>query len=118
MSKTDPTEAAHEAAEAIRTLNHLTYSKGWAEHPGDVSTVAGALLRLAERLPQALGQLYAELDRLDQADAIRMDNGAEPGVEAGRVLAALERTRAQTEQMRSALSAVASGLGHMGGHFA
>jgi hypothetical protein len=118
MSKPDPTEAALEAAEAVRTLNHLTNGTGWAEQPGDVSSVASNLLRLAERLPQALDQLYAELDRLDQADAIRMDNGAEPGVEAGRVLAALQRSRAQAEQLRSALFTAASGLDHMGGHLA
>lgn len=117
MSKPDPIDAAVEAAEAIRTLNHLTVSRGWAEQPGNVSAVAGSLLRLAERLPQALGQIYAELDRLDQAGAIRMDDGTDPAIAASRVLAALERTRAQAGQMRSALATAASGLDHMGGHF-
>lgn len=113
----DALDAAVQAAEAIRTLNHLTDERGWAEQPGDVSAVASNLLRLAERLPQALDQLYAELDRLDQADAIRMDNGDEPGVAAGRTLAAIERTRAYAEQMRSTLTTAAQGLDHMGGHF-
>lgn len=110
-------DAASAAAEAVRTLNHITIDKGWAEQPGDVSAVASNLLRLAERLPQALNQLYTELDRLDQADAIRMDNGQEPAVAAGQVLAAIERTRAYAEQMRSTLTTAASGLDHMGGHF-
>ncbi|WP_371484902.1 hypothetical protein [Kitasatospora sp. NBC_00315] len=111
-------DAAIAAAEAIRTLNHLTFSKGWAEsRPGDVSAVASSLLRLAEGLPQALTQLYAELDRLDQADAIRMDNGQEPAVAAGQTLAAIERTRAYAEQMRSTLTTAAQGLDHMGGHY-
>jgi hypothetical protein len=110
-------DAAKAAAEAIRTLNHLTLDKGWAEQPGDVSAVASNLLRLAQYLPQTLDQLYAELDRLDQADAIRMDNGEEPAVAAGRVLAAIERTRAYAGQMHSTLTTAASGLDHMGGHF-
>lgn len=117
MPKPDPTDQAHAAAEAIRALNHATHDRGWAEQPGEVSAVASNLLRLAERLPQALNQLYAELDRLDQADAIRMDNGEEPAVAAGRALAGIERTRAFAEQMRSALTTTASGLDHMGGHF-
>ena len=111
-------DAALAAAEAIRTLNHLTSQKGWAENrPGDVSAVASSLLRLAERLPQTLTQLYTELDRLDQDDAIRMDDGREPAVAAGQTLAGIERTRAFAEQMRSALTTVASNLDHMGGHF-
>lgn len=115
--KPDPSAAAAEAAEAIRTLNHVTLSTGWADHPGDVSAVAGALLRLAERLPQALQQVYAELDRLDQAGAIRMDNGADPVVEAGRVLVALQDARGRAQHLRSVLATAASGLDHMGGHF-
>jgi hypothetical protein len=111
------TDPATEAAEAIRILNHQTYSPGWAEQPGDVSAVASGLLRLAERLPQALQQVYAELDRLDQVDAIRMDNNEEGAVAAGRVLVALESTRALAEQLRSTLTAAANGLSHMGGHF-
>ncbi|BFP50136.1 hypothetical protein KCMC57_65040 (plasmid) [Kitasatospora sp. CMC57] len=112
-----PYDAADAAAEAVRALNHLTIDGRWAESPSDVSDVAQALARLSQRLPQALQQVYRELDRLDRADAIRMDNGTDPGVEAGRALAALKRTRALAEQLQSSMLTVAQGLDHMGGHF-
>jgi hypothetical protein len=113
----DTAATAIEAAEAIRTLNHQTLSAGWAEQPGGVAEVAGALLRLAERLPQALQQVYDGLDRLDQAGTIRMDNGTDPIAEAGRVLVALENARSRAQQLASVLVTAADGLGHMGGHF-
>lgn len=113
---TEPAATAVEAAEAIRTLNHQTHSAGWAVQPADVSAVAAALLQLAERLPQALQQVYAELDRLDQAGAIHMDNDTDPVTEAGRVLVALENARARAEALQSVLVTAASGLGHMRGH--
>lgn len=114
MPNADPAQAASEAAAAVRTFNHLTYKIGWAPNPGDVSDVANALQWLADRLPQALTQLYAELDRLDQAGVIRMDDGTDPVEQAGRALVGVERARALAQQLGSALGAVAGPLSHMG----
>jgi hypothetical protein len=55
-----PTEAAWQAAEAIRALNHLTLAttgpKAGYSYPGDVDAVLGALQTLTSRLPQAFVQ--------------------------------------------------------------
>jgi hypothetical protein len=54
---TTPSGAAENAAEALRTLNHLTLAAptpgapGW-EDVGDVYRVIGELRALADRLPQ------------------------------------------------------------------
>lgn len=114
MPNIDPAQAALDAAEAIRTFNHLTFKTGWAPNPGDVSDVANGLQWLAERLPQALTQLYTELDRLDQAGVIRMDDGTDPVEQAGRALIGIERARAVAQQLGSALAAVAGPVSHMG----
>lgn len=114
MPNPDPANAAGYAAEAVRTFNHLTFKTGWALEPVDVSDAATALQQLAERLPQALTQLYAELDRLDQAGEIRMDDGTDPVEQAGRALVGIERARALAEQLGSVLTAVSVPLFHMG----
>lgn len=69
-----PADAAESAAEALRTLNHLTLPApspgvpGW-EDAGDIYRVLGELRALADRLPQTCDQLAAGLQRLgDRAD--------------------------------------------------
>lgn len=60
-------QAAEQAAEAIRALNHLTMappgtgSPGW-EDLADVYAIVGELQVFAQRLPQAFDQLARVLD--------------------------------------------------------
>lgn len=65
---------AQDAAEAIRTLNHLTMGSG-LRSPADVYTVLGALSTLAERLPQTFRQLTVVLERQLQDGVITIDGG-------------------------------------------
>ncbi len=69
-----PVGTAEGAAEALRTLNHLTLAApspgvpGW-EDVGDIYRVLGELRALTDRLPQTFGQLAAGLQQLgDRAD--------------------------------------------------
>jgi hypothetical protein len=63
-----PAEVAERAAEAVRSLNHLTLAPptpanvGW-EHVGDLYRVMTEVRILVERLPQALDQLAGHLGR-------------------------------------------------------
>lgn len=77
---TTPAGAAEEAAEALRSLNHLTLAApspgvpGWGD-VGDIYRVLGELRVLADRLPQACDQLAMGLQRLGDRAEWRTDDG-------------------------------------------
>ena len=90
-----PVDAAEHAAEALRTVNHLTIAApaprtpGW-EDVGDVYRVLGELRVLVERLPQACGQLARHLEGPAAGRAYEVDataDGPAPVVVASAVLA-------------------------------
>lgn len=115
---TGPVDAAEHAAEALRTVNHLTIAApaprtpGW-EDVGDLYRVLGELRVLAERLPQACGQLARHLERPADGCAYEADataDGPAPIVVASAVLALEDARRcaARTgEHLNEALSEVA-----------
>ncbi len=115
---TGPVDAAEHAAEALRTVNHLTIAAptprtpGW-EDVGDLYRVLGELRDLAERLPQACGQLARHLERPADGCAYEADataDGPAPVVVASAVLALEDARRcaARTgEHLNEALSEVA-----------
>ena len=84
---TTPAGAAEEAAEALRTLNHLTIPApspgvpGW-EDVGDIYRVLGELRALADRLPQTCDQLAAGLQRLGDRSDWHTDGGTSQHPEA------------------------------------
>jgi hypothetical protein len=75
----DPVGVAGSAAEAVRTLNHLTLTApsaglpGW-EDVGDLYGVLGELQRLVERLPQSLRQVARHLEQ--SIDSYAVDEAA------------------------------------------
>jgi len=83
-----PAEWADQAAEAVRALNHATIqvddARGY-RFPADADQTLANLQVLIDRLPQALQQLGAWLERQARAGMVRHD--ATP-TEAGRVVAA------------------------------
>ena len=113
-----PVDAAVHAAEALRMVNHLTIAapgprtSGW-EDVGDLYRVLSELRVLAERLPQACGQLARHLERSAAGCTYEVDattDKSAPVVVASAVLA-LEDAQgcaARTgEHLNEALSAVA-----------
>jgi hypothetical protein len=67
-------ELASDAAEAIRTMNHLTRTRdGWA-YPGDLYATLGDLARLVHSLPQLLDQAAAWLETAERDGLLRTDN--------------------------------------------
>jgi len=75
-----PAEAADRAAEALRTLNHLTLVapaagvSGW-EGVGDIYRVIGELRVIVDRLTEVCDQLVAGLLRLGEQREWRTDDG-------------------------------------------
>ena len=77
---TTPSRAAETAAEALRTLNHLTLAApspgmpGWKD-VGDIYRLLGGLRVVADRLPQVYDQVTTALQRLGERRDWRADNG-------------------------------------------
>jgi hypothetical protein len=67
-------EVGREAAESIRTLNHLTQpAKRALSGPAETAELAAALACLTGRLPQLLGQLGQWLRGEQRAGRLRVD---------------------------------------------
>ena len=86
-----PGEVAERAAEAVRSLNHLTLvppataTVGW-EDVGDLYRVLTEVRTLVDRLPQTLGQMAGHLGR--SAETYQSDSGTDLDPEAVVVKAA------------------------------
>jgi hypothetical protein len=69
-------DAAEQAAEAVRTLNHLTRSPDPSAHPADTYLLIAALATLAQRLPQLLDQITDRLNQDLHPAQLRVDDWA------------------------------------------
>jgi len=87
-------EAARAAAEGVRALNHATAFGAGYVWPSDVDAVVAELSLLAQRLPQALEQAVAWLERAQAAGRVGADNGEQPA-EVVALAAAQVRTGAK-----------------------
>ena len=100
--------AAHNAAEALRAVNHTTIpGESALRWPSDACDELGALTVLAVRLPQALRQLAAFFDRELQAGHIRVVAGEFADDPLAAVAAAghyLEQAAALATQLAEALT--------------
>lgn len=115
---TGPLAAAEQAAESLRTVNHLTLAApasgmpGW-EDVGDLYRVLGELRLLVERLPQACGQLARHLERPATGCVYGVDDMTDEPVSVVVVSAVLALDEAQScasrtgEHINEAMSAVA-----------
>lgn len=80
-----PAAAATEAAEAVRVINHLTIGEDRRAEalpwPSDIASTLSSLAPAAHRLPQALEQLRARLDRIEAENPgkVYADDGDLPG---------------------------------------
>ena len=81
-------QLAEQAAEGVRGLNHLTRDEGSLQTPAEVYRVLGSLELLAARLPQALAQLDALLQRWADAELVSIDDGEFAGDPAAAVATA------------------------------
>ncbi len=113
-----PVDAAEQAAESVRAVNHLTLrapspgTPGW-EEVGDLYRVLGELRVLAERLPQACSQLARHLESPAAGRVYEVDAVADASAEVVVASAVLALRDAQCcasrtgEHLNEAMSAVA-----------
>lgn len=118
LSTLEPGEVAETAAEAVRTLNHLTLAAQSAGVPGwedvcDLYRVLGELGLLVERLPQVLRQVAHHLEQ--RADSYEADESA-PGTateNAARAVLALGDAREPLRRAGELIGAAHSATAHL-----
>jgi len=115
--RTDPTPAAlaDQAAEAIRALNHATinYRGNGYVYPANVNDVLANLATLGQRLPQALDQAQAWLERQDKAGLLGHDTLGTATSTIDQIAAHLEEAGAHAERLATSLDAAAQGASHL-----
>lgn len=116
---TEPTtgELAEQAAQAVRTLNHLTRrDSGALAYPGEVCEIVAALACTASRLPQLFGQLNGWLVSEDRAGRLRVDAcspAPDPGAAVADVIGELTRASQCAHAAGRALHAAHQQLAHL-----
>lgn len=121
----DPQRMAYAAAEEIRALNHrsMNVEAFYGEYnlinhaPPEVGGVIGGLCVLFDRLPQSIDQASAALQFLEEQQAIRMANGADPGEETSRVLRALINAKQAILVAQTHLREASGVASNMAGHW-
>lgn len=108
--------AAASAAEAVRALNHHTMQRS-PDFPGedlaDAYAVVGELRVLAQRLPQALGQIGALVEPPRAGVVYGSDNADTPDDVLADLMVALGAGTAAADELRRYLDAAHSALGHL-----
>lgn len=102
-------QLAEQAAQAVRTLNHLTRPHtGALAHPADVGDLVATLSCLTGRLPQLLHQLNQWLVSQQQAGHLRVDTSSPlpgPAAAVHAVTGQLTQAALNTQQASDALDA-------------
>jgi hypothetical protein len=117
MSKS-ASEAAQEAAEAIRTLNYATLPhEGYPglEYPSDVYEVIGALKTALERMPQALQQSSLWLGEQYAAGKVGHDSGADAGLDVASTRSLMDTAATMADELSVVLNRAHSASAHLTG---
>ena len=111
-----PAAIADQAAEAIRSLNHLTRREAAGlTYPSDVYDVLGGLATMAARLPQLAQQLASWLEREHQAGRVGQDGSLSPGEYVAAVVEALGRAAGDAVALQGALDTAYHAAGALTG---
>ena len=106
MSKT-ASEAAQEAADAIRALNYATLPHEGApglEFPSDVYDVIGSLKTALQRMPQALQQCSLWLGEQNAAGKVGRAGGGDPGPDVGNTRYVLDTAATMADELAAMLN--------------
>lgn len=113
-----PAELADDAAEAIRSLNHVTIHRDAYHEPADINSAVSRLEALAYTLPQALTQTARILQAMDQDPGIRIDSGANSAEKVAEAVQEMQRAQQAFQAAGEALSRANQRLSTMGWRFA
>ncbi|MEV5952076.1 hypothetical protein [Streptomyces sp. NPDC051993] len=110
-----PASLADQAAEAVRSINHVTRvtGEGW-QYPGDAYTLIGSLAHLSRMLPQALTQAMQPVSEAHQAGLLTADGGADVDQAASRAVQTARMAIARAQRLSQALDALHSAVAPLG----
>ena len=106
-------EHAATAAEAVRSLNHLTLGRGALGEPAELDRLVAELAIMAGRLPQLLRQLRDWLDTEQHAGRLRTDNTTDPARIVDRAAAELTGAGHAAHDLGRALDDARQLLAHL-----
>jgi hypothetical protein len=106
-------EHAATAAEAVRTLNHLTLGRSALGEPAELDRLVAELAIMAGRLPQLLRQLRGWLDAEQHTGRLRTDNTTDPARTVDRAAAELTEAGHAAHHLRRALDDAHQLLAHL-----
>lgn len=112
-----PSQLADDAAEAIRSLNHVTMHADAYNEPADINSTVSRLEALAYTLPQALNQTARTLQAMSQDPGIRIDSGANSAEKVAEAVQEMLRAQQAFQAAGEALSRANQRLSTMGWHF-
>jgi hypothetical protein len=118
VSRMRPVDHVEAAAEAVRALNHATLGVGRPdgyEWPADVDAVVAGLTVLVQRLPQALSQAAAWLERADAAGLVGQDADGDPAAGAGTAVVLLRFAAALAQVLARDLAGIREVTCHLTG---
>lgn len=113
-----PAQLADDAAEAVRSLNHVTIALDGYNDPADINATVARIEALAYMLPQALTQTARTLQEMDQQPGIRIDSGADSAEKVAEAVLEMQRAQQAFQAAGEALSRANQRLSTMGWHFA
>ena len=106
-------EHAATAAEAVRTLNHLTLGRSALGEPAELDRLVAELAIMAGRLPQLLRQLRGWLDAEQHTGRLRTDHTTDPARTVDRAAAELTEAGHAAHHLRRALDDAHQLLAHL-----
>ncbi|MEU7338674.1 hypothetical protein [Streptomyces sp. NPDC007074] len=112
-----PTQLADDAAEAVRSLCHVTINRDAYKEPAEINAAVSRIEALAYSLPQALQQTARTLQAMDEDPGIRIDSGADSAEKVAEAVLELEQAARALNAAGQALSQANQRLCTMGWHF-
>lgn len=112
-----PSQLADDAAEAVRSLCHVTIDRDAYAEPADINSTVAGIEALTYSLPQALRQTARTLQAMDADPGIRIDSGADSAEKVAEAVHELEQAQHALNAAGQALSRANQRLSTMGWHF-
>lgn len=112
-----PSELADDAAEAVRSLNHVTMHRDAYKEPADINSTVANIEAMVHMLPQFLTQTTRTLQAMAESPGIRIDSGTDSSERVAETVHALTAAQRALQAVGAQLYEANQRLSTMGWHF-